>query len=956
MANLETLELTIQGNSTGAKKGIDDLVTSLSSLAKAVGKAVGGLIRLNAELTKLKGIGAIKLPNVSGKSGASAATRGARRKSTPVAHNIAESFAKSQDRTSLTRMKMAGTVSALGQELGKPNASQTRLAQLSEQYQRLENQLNNTTNAMGDAANASKSFGDRVSSAFSKINRVASTMVTRMAIKALIKNFQEAWKAAYNFSKKMGGDFSKNIDKVRGALGNMATNIVRAFSPLMNIIAPIFSVMATGINYLTQAIKSLLEMLGLSNELLGSTAEEVASASESSKKASKEVLAGFDELNVISSSSSGGSSGGGSDSPFSGKLKEEIASIKILIAESMLAVGLILAFAGHPAVGIALAAVGAATIAGTIALQWGTLPDKVKEEIVTIMTAASSALLAIGAIIAFACPGKRALGIALMAAGAVNLAAAVTLSWNLDKTVKKKIGNIAGFTGAGLVAIGAVLAFSGANVPLGVGMMAAGGVSLASAVALNWDEVKNTIVNAFKYVKEKVSALWGNVKKAIGDAWDKYMQWTGVKWSDLSAAWSTIKNNFVSYWGSIKQGVSDAWESVKKWVTTTWLKFSVGWNNVKKNFKDTWEKIQGFVSNAYTSVSEWIGTTWTNFSTSWDNIKQNMSTCWNTIQQNVVNAYTKVREWITTTWSKFSSRWDNIKTNFGTLWSNIQESVSDAYTAVTEWINTTWENFRVEWSNIKVCLKDVWRVVSDAVTGAWDNVKTWITSTWDKVFKKPWETIKTKLSGVWDDIKDKVSGALEGVAEWYNEKKNSAIDKLKSAWKSVKEWFETSITKPIGNFFKSTVNVIIDAMNWLIDKLNSLGHIKWDAVKVLGIEIIPEVDVKLFEIPKITKLKYDANGQYDIPNGQLFIANEAGPELIGTMDGHTTVANQEQIIEGIRRGVADGQAEQNALLRRQNEILIGILNKEGTFNFRANSAFGRVAKQSIDLYDNAVGV
>ena len=37
--------------------------------------------------------------------------------------------------------------------------------------------------------------------------------------------------------------------------------------------------------------------------------------------------------------------------------------------------------------------------------------------------------------------------------------------------------------------------------------------------------------------------------------------------------------------------------------------------------------------------------------------------------------------------------------------------------------------------------------------------------------------------------------------------------------------------------------------------------------------------------------------------GQLFLAREAGPELVGTMNGQTAVANNDQIISGIRQGV-----------------------------------------------------
>lgn len=47
---------------------------------------------------------------------------------------------------------------------------------------------------------------------------------------------------------------------------------------------------------------------------------------------------------------------------------------------------------------------------------------------------------------------------------------------------------------------------------------------------------------------------------------------------------------------------------------------------------------------------------------------------------------------------------------------------------------------------------------------------------------------------------------------------------------------------------------------------------------------------------------YRAGGGY-VGSGQLFIAREAGPELVGTMGGHTAVANNDQIVDGIRAGV-----------------------------------------------------
>ena len=64
--------------------------------------------------------------------------------------------------------------------------------------------------------------------------------------------------------------------------------------------------------------------------------------------------------------------------------------------------------------------------------------------------------------------------------------------------------------------------------------------------------------------------------------------------------------------------------------------------------------------------------------------------------------------------------------------------------------------------------------------------------------------------------------------------------------------------------------------------------------------------------------------------GQLFIANEAGPEMVGTMGGRTAVANNDQIVAGIASGVAAAMAGNNALLREQNGLLRDMASEERT--------------------------
>ena len=79
MANLETLELTISANAESATQGIGHLIRSLSALSTAVGKSVGGLMKLNAELKTLKGYGNINLPGIGSATGAKAAVAKAKK-------------------------------------------------------------------------------------------------------------------------------------------------------------------------------------------------------------------------------------------------------------------------------------------------------------------------------------------------------------------------------------------------------------------------------------------------------------------------------------------------------------------------------------------------------------------------------------------------------------------------------------------------------------------------------------------------------------------------------------------------------------------------------------------------------------------------------------------------------------------------------------------------------------
>lgn len=88
--------------------------------------------------------------------------------------------------------------------------------------------------------------------------------------------------------------------------------------------------------------------------------------------------------------------------------------------------------------------------------------------------------------------------------------------------------------------------------------------------------------------------------------------------------------------------------------------------------------------------------------------------------------------------------------------------------------------------------------------------------------------------------------------------------------------------------------------------------------------------------------------------GDVFVANEAGPELIGTINGHTAVASNQEIT-GIADAVWNTGETEADLLRQQNSLLRQILVKSTTVTLAPNAAAGKWVSQAQTAYARATG-
>lgn len=386
---------------------------------------------------------------------------------------------------------------------------------------------------------------------------------------------------------------TSQIDRAKRALGNIVSTIIVKFIPVMQTLVLWIERVANkiaeklGFNYDDYFGKDYQNSLNSISSVADDMSENFDDANKEAKKL-KKTLMGFDELNVLNAptdtSSTSSILGGGLPDDLglwdyadslgydftkglkgidTSKIEQTLRVLEGFIYGFAIAIGLILLFTGHPAIGLALIIMGttaivaetftgwkdlspeiqsklaiitgivagavlaigavitfisgqlligiplliagAALLVSSIALNWNATKDKLKAVLEVILAVVSGAMLALGAVLTFTGTNPY-LGIPLMIIGAMGLAAVVALKWNfMPDKIKPIIQLITGILGGALLVLGAILTFTGANPPLGIGLMIVGAMSLATSALVDWNSTKNRIKSVLSAILSIIS-------------------------------------------------------------------------------------------------------------------------------------------------------------------------------------------------------------------------------------------------------------------------------------------------------------------------------------------------------------------------------------------------------------------------------------------------------------------
>lgn len=732
-----------------------------------------------------------------------------------------------------------------------------------------------------------------------------------LGIKESVANMTQAEKAELRYYAIMTqvttaqGDMARTLEAPANQLRILQAQLTQAaraigniFIPALNAILPYAIAVVQVIREIANALANLagfklteVDYSGVNSAAVGagSLADNLDDAAGAAKKL-KQYTAGFDELNVFApntGSGSGAGAGGAGGFDFDlptydflgdavqtriGEIKKMIentlAEITTIVSGFMLAVGAILVVTGvNIPLGVGLMAAGAVGLAATVGLNWTAMSSELASTLALITGVVGGFLLALGAIMAFS-GANLPLGIALMALGGASLVSAAVINWhNSDRHLTDALTTLTGVLAGASLAVGAMLAFTGVATGLGIALMAVGAVTLVSAAALNWNSISDALASPLS----RVGLLVSGATLALGA--------------------------ILAFSGCMPLGIALMAIGATSLVSV----MALNWNGLSDEIQNVIAIITTVVSVAFLAIGAALAFSGANIPLGLALLAAGAVTMGTAIMPN----------------------WNDLSDNVQQKISMITTVVGGALLAVGAILAL---------SGVALPLGLGLMAAGALSLGA--------------VATLNWDFVVNSIKKVVSVITGILSGALIvlGVLLCLSGAGVGLGLAVLAAGLSLSYAAWTLDDNPITRFVRQMANSIIGLVNGVIDAINDMFHIQFNGLSVMGITLIPAFDIRLVDIPHIP---FFEDGGF--PNeGQLFIAREAGAEMVGAMGRRTAVANNDQIVEGISAGVS--VANDGVIA-----AIYALLNVVEEKDFSVNIGDNQIG-ESYDRYNRARGV
>lgn len=219
----------------------------------------------------------------------------------------------------------------------------------------------------------------------------------------------------------------------------------------------------------------------------------------------------------------------------------------------------------------------------------------------------------------------------------------------------------------------------------------------------------------------------------------------------------------------------------------------------------------------------------------------------------------------------------------------------------------------------------------------WINIPGWFSDNIIKPISNLFNSVKNTIVNAFSIAKNLIIGIWSTVARWFNDNVISpTTNAFKIACDNISGFFNAlfyGIKKGIASSINAIIASVESGLNRLVKGINDIitgfnRVVSW-ASKIADVDW---TGISTLQTVSISRIQTYATGGF--PEDGWFRASHG--EIMGQFDnGKSVVANNNQITEGISAAVYRGNQENNslmrqeiALLQKQNELLLGILEKD----------------------------
>lgn len=490
-----------------------------------------------------------------------------------------------------------------------------------------------------------------------------------------------------------------------------------------------------------------------------------------------------------------------------------------------------------------------------------------------------------------------------------------------------------------------------------------------------WDGIKNIFSGCWNVIKDLAGVIWDAIVQIFKSAWEGIKSVFAPVGGFFNTVWEAIKKVFTPVVGVFKTIFSGAWTAIKVVWNGAKAYFSALWNGIKTVFSSVGTWFKSIFSGAWNLIKGVFGGVASFFKGVWNGIKAIFqgvagwfkgifSGAWSAIKgvfggvasffkgiwNGIKGVFNGVKDFFKNTfggaWNLIKGIWNAVKGFFKGIWDGIKAIFQGKPLEFFKNVfGGAWNAIKSIWSGVKGFFQGIWNGIKSIFkgVGSWfksifQGAKNAIASVWNGVvgfFKKIWDGIKKVFSKVGEFFRSIFQGAKNAIASVWN----GVTGFFKKIWEGIKAVFNKVIT-----FFKNVFggakdaivgiwttirDFIVECWNTIKNIFNAMTGTASSALKDKTRESLKKQGKTYTdeEWEKAWKTGKFASGGI-VNEGQMFIAREAGPELVGNIGNRTAVMNNDQIVNSVARGVADANAEQNALLREEIGILRKILAKD----------------------------